>query len=110
MFSRHIPPDPVNDVSTCTQLELHVHVCNSTCIRVYCTTKQTGAGNIGGNYIVQYGDIVAQDGYPLQSEGEDSGDEGSSGVDRDHSSLSKNLCLMCIWVISLFLVAENLCS
>ena len=30
------------------------------------------------------GDIVAQDGYPLQSEGRTPGDEDSSGVDESH--------------------------
>ena len=30
------------------------------------------------------GDIVAQNGYPLQSEGRTPGDEGSGGVDKDH--------------------------
>ena len=33
------------------------------------------------------GEIVAQDGYPLQSQGRSSGDEDSSGVDGDHSEV-----------------------
>ena len=104
LFSRDIPPDPVNNVSTCTQLELHVHVCNSTCIHMYCTTKQTGPSNIGGNYIVWYGDIVAQDGYPLQNEGENSRrDEGSSGVDRDHGGLIK-MCILKAYTLLIVLL------
>ena len=38
------------------------------------------------------GDIVAQDGYPLQSEGRTPGDEDSSGVDGDHSEVSDQPC------------------
>ena len=34
------------------------------------------------------GDIVAQDGYPLQSKGRTPGDEDSSGVDRGHSEVT----------------------
>ena len=38
--------------------------------------------------IVGYGDIVAQDGYPLQSEGRTPGDEDSGGVDGGHSEVT----------------------
>ena len=34
------------------------------------------------------GDIVAQNGYPLQSEGRTPGDEDSGGVDRGHSEVT----------------------
>ena len=34
------------------------------------------------------GDIVAQDGYPLQSEGRTPGDEDSSGIDENHSEVT----------------------
>ena len=37
----------------------------------------------GGN-----GDIVAQDGYPRQSEGSTPGDEDNSGVDTTHSKVT----------------------
>ena len=33
-------------------------------------------------------DIVAQDGYPLQSEGRTPGDEGSGGVDKKHTNIT----------------------
>ena len=47
----------------------------------HCLTLSTGGG--AGD-----GDCVAQDGYPLQSEGRTPGDEDSSGVDGDHSEVT----------------------
>ena len=41
------------------------------------------------------GDIVAQDGYPLQSEGRTPGDEDSGGVDEDHSEVTDWLQQTC---------------
>ena len=38
--------------------------------------------------VLRDGDIVAQDGYPLQSEGRTPGDEDSSGVDGDHGEVT----------------------
>ena len=35
-----------------------------------------------------YGDIVAQDRYPLQSEGRTPGDEDSTGVERSHGKVT----------------------
>ena len=41
------------------------------------------------------GDIVAQDGYPLQSEGRTPGDEDSDGVDGHHSEVTDGIQLTC---------------
>ena len=41
------------------------------------------------------GDIVAQDGYPLQSEGRTPGDEDSSGVDERHIKVTDWLQWTC---------------
>ena len=52
------------------------------------------------------GDIVAQDGYPLQSEGRTPGDEDSSGVDGDFSEVTNWLqqtCMHCVnwqWLLA----------
>ena len=39
-------------------------------------------------YRVGHDNIVAQDGYPLQSEGRTPGDEDSGGVDEGHSEVT----------------------
>ena len=48
-------------------------------------------------------DIIAQDGYPLQSEGRTPGDEDSSGVDRGHSEVNDGLQKACKTMIILAL-------
>ena len=48
-----------------------------------CLTLSTGGGGGVGD-----GDMVAQDGYPLQSEGRTPGDEDSSGVVGVHSDVT----------------------
>ena len=58
-------------------------------VPLYCHCLILSTGGVGD------GDIVAQDGYPLQSEGRTPGDENNSGVDGDHSentNRSKRTC------------------
>ena len=47
-----------------------------------CPELSTGGTSVGD------GDVVAQDGYPLQSEGRTPGDEDSGGVDEGHSEVT----------------------
>ena len=50
--------------------------------------------------IVGDGDIVAQDGYPLQSEGRAPGDEDSGGVNEGHSEVTDRSQQTCTTSVS----------
>ena len=50
--------------------------------------------------VVGDGDIVAQDGYPLQSEGRSPGDEDSGGVDEGHSEVTDRAQQTCTTYLS----------